>query len=323
MIAGPRRRAAAWAAVALLALAAIGGLLWHERATPYTVVSLTFDDGFATQWNARRLLDAHGYHGTFYINSARLGTARRLTAGQVSALAASGHEIAGHTLDHVDLPTVGRAARLREICRDRIALGRILGTAPTSFAYPYGASQPDVERDVAACGYNSARTVGGLRPESGTCDGCPFAERTTPADPLRIRSDTSFVATTPIEYAQAQIEGAQRTGGGWVPLVFHEVCDGCSKLAITPRHLDQLLDWMAARGVRVETVQQVVGGAAKPAVTELAAARLTGTASAALAGGSGADQGWPAIRWALLGGVAVLFLFPVGGLAVLRAAGRW
>jgi peptidoglycan/xylan/chitin deacetylase (PgdA/CDA1 family) len=42
-------------------------------APTQTVVSLTFDDGTATQYVARLLFASHAMHGTFYINSSRLG----------------------------------------------------------------------------------------------------------------------------------------------------------------------------------------------------------------------------------------------------------
>src|SRR5438094_491664 len=54
---------------AVLALASTG------QARAETVVSLTFDDGIATQYNlAGPLLASHGMHGTFFINSGNVGT---------------------------------------------------------------------------------------------------------------------------------------------------------------------------------------------------------------------------------------------------------
>ena len=254
-------------AVALVAAAVWFGGAPPARAAAVPVVSLTFDDGLASQWVARTALRAHKFHGTFYVNSTHLDTAGRLTSAQVRRLAAEGHEIGGHTSDHVNLPTLDEAEQRRQVCDDRVALGRLL--APTrvkSFAYPYGAARPSVARVVRSCGYNSARIVGGLNPEAGDCAGCPYAEALEPANPYRIRSSTSFVADTPIAVAKAQVIGAERTGGGWVPLVFHEVCEGCSELSITPHDLDALLDWIAARRIPVRTVDEVIGGRARPAV---------------------------------------------------------
>lgn len=313
-----------WWLVLGLVVLAVAGVFVHERRSDHgVVVSLTFDDGFASQITAAAILAAHGDHATFYINSARLGTPRRLTPSQVRTLAAEGHEIGGHTLDHVNLPRTKRVARVRQICHDRLALARLVGPDRlTSFAYPYGALGPQVERDVAACGYNSARTVGGLAIGDGDCGGCPATEARRPPDPYRVRSLPSFVDDTPLAMAQDQILRAEQDGGGWVPLVFHEVCDRCSKLAITPAHFRELIAWVHERGIPIRTVGEVVGGSSKPLVAPQTA--LTATpVTAALVDPRG-DGGWrPDLRVLLLAAVGLLFGLPVATLAVLRAAGRW
>src|SRR2546430_1502665 len=99
MSAAPRRAlAVAVAAVALLAL--------PSAAAAQTVVSIEFDDGTATQYQARSVLAAHGMHATFYLNSAFVGTGDHLTWAQVADLARDGSEIGGHTLDHAQLDTL-------------------------------------------------------------------------------------------------------------------------------------------------------------------------------------------------------------------------
>lgn len=321
-----QRRTVIWLVLGLTVLGAATTYALRQRARPQTVVSLTFDDGFLSQLRAQSILRRYGDHATFYINSARLDTARRLTADQVRLLAAEGNEIGGHTLDHVNLPTLERAARVKQICDDRIALVHLLGSdAVSSFAYPYGALTPAVERDVAVCGYNSARTVGGLDARVGRCAGCPDAESASPGHRFRIRSGPSFVASTPIAHATEQILAAERAGGGWVPLVFHEVCDHCSKMAITPANLTALLDWIHARGIPVRTVGEVVGGATRPVVTTATALRHTNQgALASFVAAGRTDLGWrPGLRLTVLAIVALLFTLPVGTLALLRSTGRW
>lgn len=53
----------------LLASLALLGPAIGKAAAPTTVVSLTFDDGPWTQYDARPLLANHGTHGMFYVNS--------------------------------------------------------------------------------------------------------------------------------------------------------------------------------------------------------------------------------------------------------------
>jgi peptidoglycan/xylan/chitin deacetylase (PgdA/CDA1 family) len=237
-----------------------------SAATPQhaTVVSLTFDDGFESQMRAAPILQYYGARATFYVNSELLNGANRLTFAQVRALQAAGNEIGGHTSDHTSLVTVDAAEARRQICNDRVALTRITGRAPRSFAYPYGASNRATERLVQGCGYSSARIVGGL-----TCSKCARAESLEPANRFHVKTSYSFVESTRVADAKRTIEQVARHGGGWVPLVFHEVCDRCSAMGVSPNELRSLLRWIKVHrvdGYVVRTVGTVVGGPARPVV---------------------------------------------------------
>lgn len=54
---------------------------------------------------------------------------------------------------------------------------------------------------------------------------------------------------------------AEANGGGWVPLVFHHVCDNvCDSYSITPADMAAFLDWLtprAAQGTVVRTMAEV------------------------------------------------------------------
>jgi peptidoglycan/xylan/chitin deacetylase (PgdA/CDA1 family) len=171
-----------------VALALVGALCSYlpaaQAAAPRhtTVVSITFDDGFASQMRATPILKHYGVHATFYVNSELLNAANRLTFAQVRALVAAGNEIGGHTSDHTSLISVDAAEGTRQVCNDRVALTQIIGRAPRSFAYPYGASNRATERLVEHCGYSSARIVGGL-----TCPRCARAESLTPARRFHVK----------------------------------------------------------------------------------------------------------------------------------------
>jgi peptidoglycan/xylan/chitin deacetylase (PgdA/CDA1 family) len=261
------------ALVAVLALGTVGGPLTAiAAATPAlasttptrpVIVSLTFDDGFASQINARSVLRSHGVHATFYVNSARVEGPGRLTWSDVHVLAGDGNEIGGHTLDHVNLTRVGAQEAQRQICDDRLTLtGQ--GFSVTDFAYPYGSSDPAVEAVAKRCGYNSARSTGGLAPRTSQCPRCHATESIPPRNAYHVRGADSVVTTTPMAALRTEISNAANAGG-WVPLVFHEVCDDCSDLAVRPADLDALLTWLADQPhVEVRTVAQVIGGPARP-----------------------------------------------------------
>jgi peptidoglycan/xylan/chitin deacetylase (PgdA/CDA1 family) len=232
-----------------------------------TVVSLTFDDGFASVQAARREMLQRNMRGTFYISSGLLGQPGRLTWDEIRAMEAEGHEIGGHTVNHAHLETLDEAEQARQICDDRVALTN-QGLRVTSFAYPFGASGPTTAATIRNCGYSSARAVGSLM--SGCPQTCPAAESVPPKDLYSIRTAGPVISSTSVESIKEQITQAENQGQGWIPVVFHEVCDGnCSDMAISPAHFAELLDWLQTRathGTVVETVAQVVGGDMKPAV---------------------------------------------------------
>ena len=226
-----------------------------------TVVSLTFDDGYASQINAQRLLAQHGMNGTFYVPSGFIGMDRRLTLAQIQAIQADGNEIGGHTVNHLHLPMLDPAEQARQICDDRVALAQN-GLTVTSFAYPFASLDSRTEEIVKSCGYNSARSEEGLSKE-GTCETCSFGESIPPADPYAIRTATPVTRETTVSSIKQQIIDAQRHGGGWVPIVFHEICDNCSDMAMSVNDFAELLGWLDAqvgKGTSVATVNQIIGG---------------------------------------------------------------
>jgi len=232
-----------------------------------TVISLTFDDTFADNFQVGALTQARGMRATFFVNSSRVGQPGSLSLAQLIALRDAGHEIAGHTITHADLVAVDTDEAKRQICNDRESL-LANGFRITSFAYPFSSENAKVRQLAAACGYNSARLVGGLV-VPGSCSGCPYANPMPPVDAFGVRANDSVKSDTTLDQLKLYVTQAEQHGGGWVPLVFHHVCDGCDTLAVSPATLAAFLDWLqprAAQGTVVATVDAVMGGAVKPAV---------------------------------------------------------
>src|SRR6266568_2483818 len=219
-----------------------------------TIVSLTFDDGSASEYWALAQLQQYNMLGTFYINSARAGTSGYyMTWSQIHDLYNAGNEIGGHTAMHVNLPQNDPVEARRQICDDRLNLLN-QGFQPTDLAYPYGAYNANIEQMAAACGYNSARTT------------VPGAETVPPQDPYAIRQGASSSKLSDYENA---VLNAESQGGEWVPLVFHQICNSCDANWITQSDFTSLLAWLqgqAANGVVLERVQDVIGGPLQPAV---------------------------------------------------------
>jgi peptidoglycan/xylan/chitin deacetylase (PgdA/CDA1 family) len=227
-----------------------------------TVVSLTFDDGSASEYSTLTVLRALDMRGTFYINTAMVNSsAYYMTWPQIADLAAAGNEIAGHTMHHVNLTGVGPVKERSEVCDDRSVLVAS-GLDAASFAYPEGARNASAEKVARSCGYLNARITGGLwYPGCGA--GCPAAESIPPANRYAIRTAPPATTTTTLADLQASVTTAEAHGGGWVPMVFHGICDDrcTADNSLSPGVFAAFLDWLAPRrerGTVVRTVAEVL-----------------------------------------------------------------
>jgi peptidoglycan/xylan/chitin deacetylase (PgdA/CDA1 family) len=226
-----------------------------------TVVSLTFDDGIATQNQIRALLAAHGMRGTFYLNSGHVGTGPYyMTWANVDALNADGNEIAGHTVDHQRLSTLTASQQRHEICDDAAAL-RARGYAVIDFAYPFGdgASISSVRSALLDCGYVSARNFGDLYSQGCTYETCPYAESIPPSDLYAIRTPEFQSDEYDLSELKAFVTEAETHGGGWVPIVFHDICNECAASSVSLSTFNSFLNWLQTSGAVVKTVRSVFG----------------------------------------------------------------
>ena len=254
------------AVVVVLFIASLLGTSAAPAATS-TVVSLTFDDGQASQRSVMDMLDARGMKGTFYINSALVGSSSYyMTWAQIHDIYNDGHEIGGHTLHHTNLTKVNTSTATTEVCDDRQALiAQGLGPV-TSFAYPEAGVNATAEGIVKSCGYTSGRDVGNLY---GPDCPCPYAETIPPADAYRLRTPDGATSTTTLADLQASVTNAEAHGGGWVPLVFHGICDNaCTGTnSVKVATFTAFLDWLQQRGstgTTVRMVADVMGGGSPP-----------------------------------------------------------
>jgi uncharacterized repeat protein (TIGR01451 family) len=259
------RRAWRLACFLLLAL----GLL-PTGAKAQTIVSLTFDDGIQTQMLVRQSLLSHNMRATFHINSGTVGTGSYyMTWADIGALNADGNEIAGHTVDHRRLTDLTAAQQRSEICDDATAL-RARGYTINSFAYPYGAgsSNTNVRQALVDCGYISARNFGDLRSEGCTDSSCPFSETIPPQDAYGIRTPEWQADEYSLSELQSFVIQAETHGGGWVPIVLHDMCNQCADSSVSVATFNSFLDWLqprAGNGTIVKRTRDVMSPAAPSA----------------------------------------------------------
>lgn len=151
---------------------------------PHGIVTLSFDDGWKSIYdNAIPILDPHVINAAsstpsikttqyIYTQAVLQGFSDSMTVQNIKNLRAAGHEIGAHTQQHVDLvndnPTafgyVDRPAMWAgEIGGSKSLLeGASMLNAPgsvTTFAYPYGSYNSDVEQAVSAATFIGARSV--------------------------------------------------------------------------------------------------------------------------------------------------------------------
>jgi peptidoglycan/xylan/chitin deacetylase (PgdA/CDA1 family) len=237
-----------------------------------TVVSISFDDGRASQVKGAAMMKAHGLPGTFYVNSGTIGMPEHLTLLDLERIATLGDEIGGHSLTHPMLLNLPPDELAREICEDRKTLLG-WGFAVRSFAYPFDAVSPGVVDTVRGCRYNSARSLGDVGFPNSCGAWCVPAENVPPGNPMRTKAPSQVDTTTTPADLERLIANAQSAGGGWVQLTFHDVCAAecpSSAIGLSEPRFEEFLTWLANQrdqgSVLVRTVGDIIGGAVQPAV---------------------------------------------------------
>jgi len=248
--------------------------------TPYPVtVSLTFDDQYENQWlYARPLLLANHMHATFYVitSDTDSGYSCCMSWSQLDTLASEGNDIGGHGVNHLDLTdqTLTLAQKTADVCGSRTDLINNGIGHPSSYAYPFGDFDSTAESIVSSCGYQSARAAGGISP-SVTSPGPPWAEGIPPSDPFAVKAiDVDGNADKSLADLESFVTAAAINGGGWVPMVFHQVCDAStpdfstcmSQYGVRDTVLSDFMSWLsqagqsggAPTGTTVQTVARVI-----------------------------------------------------------------
>jgi polysaccharide deacetylase len=260
------RRVAATAVLAATAVSFPSSPPPAAAVVPQTIVTIEWHDGNADQIALVPILDRYGMRVTFLVNTGPIlaEDPAKLSEIDLHTLYDDHNEIAGHTLDHVNVQPLSTADARYEVCTDRNNLLR-MGFQPTSLAYPF-ASFDDGSEDVAHyCGYNGASATAGL-----TLKKPPFANTVPPADRYAIRTVNAIKKSTKLttmeRYVSAAESAAQTDGTAWTIFVFHHLCgthDHCGAYVISSEKFDAFLQFLqgeAGNGVVVETMQQVIGG---------------------------------------------------------------
>jgi peptidoglycan/xylan/chitin deacetylase (PgdA/CDA1 family) len=145
-------------------------LVANPDQTRERTVVITFDDGYVDNLVAVEELQRRGMCASWFIVTGSIGqspawryegqpTTRLLNGAELKSMRASDMEIGAHTHSHKRLTELDDATALDELITSRETLHQLLGNAPTSFAYPYGAWNEHCESLVKKAGYLSACTT--------------------------------------------------------------------------------------------------------------------------------------------------------------------
>ncbi len=145
-----------------------------DRGEAAGLVGLTFDDGYADfLTTAVPVLARHGMTATVYVVAGHMGATNSwdtgpqfpiMTADQVRAVAAAGHEVGSHTTTHARLAGADPAVLAAEVGDSRRLLEDVLQAEVPGFCYPYGAYDAAAADAVRAAGYDNACVTGDYAP---------------------------------------------------------------------------------------------------------------------------------------------------------------
>jgi peptidoglycan/xylan/chitin deacetylase (PgdA/CDA1 family) len=114
-------------------------------------LALAFDDQYIDAWyDLRGLLAAHRAHVTFFVT--RFYSRTDEERAKLAALGADGHDVQAHSVDHLNaldyVRDHGLDAYLNDEVLPSIQILRDAGYEPTSYAFPFGASDETIDNAV-------------------------------------------------------------------------------------------------------------------------------------------------------------------------------
>ena len=137
----------------------------HGYALPQRPVVLTFDDGYREDFTNVRPLLAHRHWPGVLNLAVRNLLDGKLTVPQIRLMIRQGWEIDAHTINHVDLTTLGSTDLRHEVAGSRTWIRSRFHIPVDFFCYPSGRYNARVLAAVRAAGFIGA-TIEGFAPAS-------------------------------------------------------------------------------------------------------------------------------------------------------------
>ncbi|MGN7722329.1 polysaccharide deacetylase family protein [Chitinophaga sp. 22620] len=133
------------------------------KPLPPRPVLISFDDSHKEHYTiAAPALEKAGFRGTFFVMTVTIGKKGYLSGQDIYALHKKGHAIGCHTWDHPHLSgELGLPDAERQLRKARETLEKITGSPVTSFAYPFGAWNETLVKQLQDNGFRIAFQLSG------------------------------------------------------------------------------------------------------------------------------------------------------------------
>lgn len=211
------------------------------------IVSFSFDDcPKSVIEHAIKPLAQENWRSTVYIAMGLCDTTNHLglhmSAADVKALHADGHEIADHTYDHIDAAQHSTSEFITNIDKNQAALNALGLPDSQTFAYPYGQVTAPLKTALEAR-FKGAR---------GICS----REAHEDIDLNQIGANRLY-AGAEYEKLLRQIERVKDTPG-WLPIFTHDVRDNPSQYGCTPAQMRNVINAVKESGAQVLTMADAI-----------------------------------------------------------------
>jgi peptidoglycan/xylan/chitin deacetylase (PgdA/CDA1 family) len=218
---------------------------WQGRGTlPAKPVCVTIDDGFESGWTvAGPILKKEGFKAAYFLQAKLQGRRTMLSWEEIREMEKEGFEVGSHTCFHSNLgrpdkqesPESYRRRLHEEIFESKKILEGKLGHPVDWLAYPYGAYNPWVEKQVEQAGYRWALSV-----TKGLNTGATPRFKLHRFLIMGPPSPQAFARSLDFQTLPVSVEGVQE-GGAWEsgqerPLKFH------AENGYQPRHLEACVE---------------------------------------------------------------------------------
>ncbi len=221
-----------------------------NRPFPGGLVSFTFDDNAAGQAAiARPLLNAAGFKATFYAPTSFIQPDNEAALGwsQMKAMAAEGHEMAGHSITHNDMPQLSIPALEKELSEPINLIHQQTGANVRSFATPSGL-YTQREFPYFEKYYDSHRNAF-LNLNDVAADRYQLYGVSGDADINKVLADLEEAAAS----------------DRWAILIYHQINEtGTGFFAASRVNLAKTIDFVRSRGIPVARVDEGVDRLRRP-----------------------------------------------------------